>query len=214
MSVTVIPINKGVFLFLEGMNTEMKKSIEKTVLENIELQKSLLLNNEFIESISRVVRLIFQVLESQGKIVICGNGGSASDSQHFAAELIGRFKSERDPLPAMCINSDVATMTAIANDYGYDNVFLRQTEGILMQNDILIGLSTSGESSNVYNAILEAKRKGIKTVAFLGKSGGRIKSIADEYILIPSYNTARIQECHLTCIHIICNLLEEFKHVN
>ena len=197
---------------MEGKNIEMKRSIENAVLENIELQKSLLSNNEFVESISNVVSLIFQVLESRGKVVICGNGGSASDSLLFVAELSGRFKSERDPLPAMCINADVATMTAIANDYGYDSVFSRQAAGILTSNDILIGLSTSGESSNVYNAILEAKRKGIKTVAFLGKSGGRIKNIADEYILIPSYNTARIQECHLMCIHIICNLLEEFKH--
>ena len=139
---------------------------------------------------------------------MCGNGGSASDALHFAGEIVGRFQKERKAWPAVVLNSDVATMTAIANDYSYDDMFARQAEGHVNKGDILIGISTSGNSENVLRAVRVAKSKGAKTVALLGKDGGKIAKEVD-YPLVVRYNTtARVQECHICIIHILCEISE------
>ena len=148
-----------------------------------------------------------------GKVLLCGNGGSASDALHIAGELIGRFQRERQGLPAIALNADVASMTAIANDYGYDRIFERGVEGLLNKGDTLIGISTSGNSENVYLAVKKAKEKGGKTIALLGKDGGKINDIADISIVVPSDCTARIQESHIMIGHIICELVED-SYVN
>ena len=140
----------------------------------------------------------------------CGNGGSASDALHFAGEIIGRFQREREAWPAIVLNADVATMTAIANDYGYEEIFSRQAEGHCKPGDVFIGISTSGNSKNVIKAIRAAKKKGCKTAGLLGKEGGMIKDIVDYSIIIPCNVTARIQECHILLIHIICEIVERY----
>jgi D-sedoheptulose 7-phosphate isomerase len=138
----------------------------------------------------------------------CNNGGSASDALHFAGEIIGRFGKERKAWPAITLNADVASITAIANDYSYDSIFSRQVEGLLNPKDILIGISTSGNSENVFLAIQKAIEIGAKTICLTGKQGGKIAPIVNFPIVVPSDVTARIQECHICLIHILCELIE------
>lgn len=142
-------------------------------------------------------------------MLLCGNGGSASDALHIAGEIVGRFRKERRAWPAVALNADVATMTSIANDYGFDEVYARQVEAHMTEADLLIGFSTSGNSKNVHRAILKAKEIRGATVLFSGSSGGKICGSADFSILVPSETTARIQECHITIGHILCEIVEE-----
>jgi len=137
-----------------------------------------------------------------------GNGGSAADSQHFAAEIVGRFRLERRALPAIALSTDTSILTAIGNDYGFESVFKRQVEALADDRDIVFGISTSGNSPNVLNALQTAKERGCHTIALLGNSGGKMKSICDISMIIPSNETPRIQEAHIKIIHIICGLLE------
>lgn len=148
-------------------------------------------------------------LKSGNKIILCGNGGSAADSQHIAAELMGRFLKDRPPLPAIALTVDTSALTAIGNDYGYDEIFARQLRGISNVGDVLIGISTSGNSANVIKAFEAAKDLGVITVALTGGTGGRMAEIADEVILVPSDKTNHIQECHITIGHLICKIVEE-----
>lgn len=187
----------------------MKELITKRIQESIATKKALLDNNELLTVVEALAYEIVSTLKTGHKIVICGNGGSASDALHFAGEIVGRFQKERTAWPAVVLNSDVASMTAIANDYGYDEVFARQAQGHCNPGDILIGISTSGNSENVLKAVGAAKSKGCKTGALLGKDGGRIKDIADYSVIIPCSVTARVQECHILLIHIICEIVEE-----
>lgn len=187
----------------------MKKSIESLLESSINVKRKLMTDEELICNIQCMVEDIVSCLKAGGKLVLCGNGGSASDALHFAGEIVGRFMLERNPWPAVVLNSDVATMTSIANDYGYDEVFARQAAAMLQDKDILIGISTSGNSENVLRAMNVAKGKGIKTMALLGKDGGRISHVADLSVVVSSDVTARIQECHITIIHIICELVEK-----
>ncbi len=140
--------------------------------------------------------------------MLCGNGGSAADALHFAGEIVGRFQKERNSWPAIALNSDVAVMTSIANDYGYENIFARQVEGCIHPGDVFIGISTSGNSENIYRAVVAAKRNGALTAALLGNDGGKIGREVEQPIVVPSTNTARIQESHITLIHIICEMVE------
>ncbi len=146
-----------------------------------------------------------------GKILICGNGGSASDALHIAAELVGRFKMERRALSCIALNANISSVTAISNDYGYDSVFSRQLEAFATPGDIFIGISTSGNSKNVINAFYRAKELGLKTIGFCGASGGIMKheNLCDILLCAPSQETARIQEMHILAGHIICKLIEE-----
>ncbi|MBR4085144.1 MAG: SIS domain-containing protein [Lachnospiraceae bacterium] len=182
--------------------------IEKRISESIDVKKDILNNPVLLEEVSKTADIIISCIKNGGKIVLCGNGGSASDALHFAGEIVGRFQRERSPWAAIVLNSDVTTMTAIANDYGYDDMFARQAEGLLTDKDVLIGISTSGNSENVYRAVKVAHKKGAKVVAFLGRDGGKIYKEADFHLVVPSMNTARIQECHITLIHIICEIVE------
>ena len=153
--------------------------------------------------------ICIEALKAQKKILLCGNGGSAADAQHIAAELVGRFQKERRSLPAIALTTDTSALTAIGNDYGYEQVFARQVEGLANKGDVLIGISTSGESENVLRAIEEAKKRGCKTIGLLGKDGGRIKDLCDASIVVPCNETPRIQEMHIMIGHILCSLIDE-----
>jgi len=153
-----------------------------------------------------------ETLESGHKILLCGNGGSAADAQHIAAELTGRYKIERKGLPAIALTTDTSALTAIGNDYGYEYVFSRQVEALANEGDMLIGISTSGNSQNVINALEKAKEIGCRTVGFSGKGGGKMSDYCDLNIVIPSDDTARIQEMHIMIGHILCQLIDnEYK---
>lgn len=187
----------------------MEKLIRDRLLESIDIKHKVLNDKNSCRTIQTVCEAIIATYKEGGKVILCGNGGSASDALHMAGELVGRFQIERRPMPALVLNADIATMTAIANDYGYDEVFSRQVEGHMTPKDILIVFSTSGNSENIYRAVIKAKEKGGKSVGMLGRDGGRIKEAADFSIIVPSNSTARIQESHITIGHIICEIVEE-----
>ncbi len=182
--------------------------IRQRINDSIEAKNNLLADNATLEVVSQLADLITDCINKGGKLVICGNGGSASDALHFAGEIVGRFVKERKAWPAVVLNADVATMTAIANDYGYDDVFARQAEGHVKPGDVFIGISTSGNSENVFRAALKAKELGAKTAALLGKDGGKIAKEVDYPIIVHCNTTARVQECHINIIHILCELSE------
>jgi D-sedoheptulose 7-phosphate isomerase len=147
---------------------------------------------------------------SGGKLVVFGNGGSAADAQHFAAELTGHFRAERDPLPAVALTVDTSALTAIANDYGYDQVFGRQAAALCAPVDIVVGISTSGGAASVANGISAARACGARTWALTGGSGGRLLALVDRAIVVPSSETARIQEIHILVIHAVCAVIDEW----
>lgn len=151
---------------------------------------------------------LVQALRRGNKVLLFGNGGSAADAQHIACELAGRFSRDREPLPAIALTTNTSSLTAIANDYGYEAVFARQLRGLVKKGDIVIGISTSGSSANVLLAIEEANRRGAVTVALTGQ-GGKLKELAHYVLPVPSTSTPRIQEAHITIGHIICHLVEE-----
>ncbi len=185
----------------------MRDKIKEILWESIQVKEEIL--REGISSIIAIAELFIDSLKKGGKIILMGNGGSASDSQHIAAELVGRFKKERPALPALALSVNTSTITAIANDYSYDQVFARQIEALAQKNDLVVGISTSGKAKNVAAAIKQAKKMGLKTVALSGGDGGELTKLADVSLLVPSPVTARIQEAHITIGHIICELVEE-----
>lgn len=187
----------------------MNKLICRRIEDSIRLKQSLLEDTCLLETVSGLAGEIAKCLENGGKLVLCGNGGSASDALHFAGEIVGRFQRERDPWPAVVLNADVATMTAIANDYGYDDVFARQARGHIKPGDVFIGISTSGNSENVLRAAKAAEEKGAVTAALLGKDGGKIGKLVNYPVIVRGNVTARVQECHITLIHILCELVED-----
>lgn len=184
----------------------------KTEWVNSEVQvltESLKALSERAGDIVRIAELCVASLKSGGKVMFCGNGGSAADSQHLAAELVGRYKMERTALASVALTVDTSILTAIGNDYGYDDVFRRQVEGIGRAGDVLIGLSTSGNSRNVVLAFEQAASMGITTVAFTGSGGGRMKELADVCLDVPASVTNHIQELHITSGHLVCELVEK-----
>ena len=183
--------------------------IESTIAASIATKQQLLADTARLDALATVASHVSKSLKSGGKVMLCGNGGSAADSQHIAAELIGRFEKERASMAALALTTDTSALTAIGNDYGYDQVFSRQVEGIGQSGDVLIGISTSGNSANVVKAMEAAAHKNIATVALVGdKPGGAMQAIADYVLAAPSTNTARIQECHILMMHILCQLVE------
>ena len=148
-------------------------------------------------------------LSNGGKLLLMGNGGSAADCQHIAAELIGRFKKERKAIPALALTVDSSSLTALGNDYGFDSIFSRQVEALATPNDAVVGISTSGNSKNVILALNVARKIGCKTIGFMGNDGGDMKNCVDIGIIVPSNDTARIQEVHITVGHIICEIIEQ-----
>lgn len=183
--------------------------IKQRIGDSIIVKQQLFENEELINKVSQLANEITKSISNGGKIVVCGNGGSASDALHFAGEIVGRFVKERKAWPAVVLNADVAAMTAISNDYGYDNVFARQAEGHVKPGDVFVGISTSGNSENVYRAQQKAKELGAKTACLVGKDGGKIGNESDYSIIVPCNVTARTQECHILIIHILCELVEE-----
>ena len=179
--------------------------IKNQINESIRLKEYLATKADILMSIAEELVRSFH---SGNKVLLFGNGGSAADAQHIASELAGKFYLDRDPLPAIALTTNTSSLTAIANDYGYDTVFVRQLKGLVKKGDVVIGISTSGNSPNVLLAIEEAKHLGAVTVAFTGK-GGKLKKLADYALSIPSEDTPRIQEAHITAGHIICYLVEE-----
>ena len=165
--------------------------------------------SSLVDSIQEAANLAITTLQNGGKILICGNGGSTADSQHIAAELTGRYKRERKGLSAIALTTDTSALTAIGNDYGYDFVFSRQFEALAKKGDLLWGISTSGNSTNVLNAMRCAKEMECKILGFSGKDGGEMKKWCDLLLLSPSDDTPRIQEMHLLMAHIICDLIEK-----
>ena len=162
----------------------------------------------YTKKIQECVDVIVDCLKNGNKILLAGNGGSATQASHIAAEFTGRYKLERKGLPAIALTTDLAVVTSIANDYGFDAVFEREIEALGNNGDILIALTTSGNSPNIIRAVEKAKKIKIKVIGLLGKDGGKIKNASDIEIIIPSDNTPRIQEAHLTILHIICELVE------
>lgn len=164
---------------------------------------------ELTPRIAEMVELMVDTFQRGGKVLVMGNGGSAADAQHFVAEIVGRFKMERRGLPALALSTDTSILTAIGNDYGFDRVFSRQVEALAATGDLVIGISTSGNSPNVLLALQLARETGCRTVGLLGKDGGSIKDVCDLALIVPTVDTPRVQEAHITIIHIVCDLLEK-----
>ncbi len=162
-----------------------------------------------IEPVAECARMLIDALKDGRKILTMGNGGSAADAQHFAAEMVGRFLMERKALPAVALTTDTSILTAVGNDYGFDHVFSRQVEALANPGDVLIGISTSGNSRNVKLALEVGRKIGAKTIGLLGRDGGEIAQLVDLNLTVPSSETPRIQEAHLVIIHILCDLVEK-----
>lgn len=185
---------------------ELQSSIKETILES---SKIILNSNEQIKEIEKAIVKITKCLKNGKKIIIFGNGGSAADAQHIVAEFIGRFKLERETLPAIALTSNSSIVTALANDYSYDTIFSRQCEGLVQKGDTVIGISTSGKSLNVKKGLMVSRKKGAITIGLLGNKGGTIGKICDISIVVKSSSTPRIQEAHRTIYHIICEEVEK-----
>lgn len=184
------------------------KRISEAIKQSIEVKQKILNSNELLGAIKDVAETCSQSLCDGHKIMFCGNGGSAADAQHLAAELSGRFYIDRKPLAAEALTVNTSFLTAVSNDYSFEEVFARLVEGSGHAGDVLVGLSTSGNSENVIRAFQAAHRKGIITVGLTGESGGRLADISDFIIRVPSSDTPRIQESHILIGHIICELVE------
>jgi D-sedoheptulose 7-phosphate isomerase len=185
------------------------EKIKNIIQASIEVKQQVLQNEELLSAVEKIVDVITDSLKANGRIYFCGNGGSAADAQHLAAEFSGRFYTDRKALPAEALHCNTSYLTAVANDYSYDVIYARLIDGIGSKGDVLIGLSTSGNSANIVKAFETARQKGIATVGFTGISGGTMKSLSDHLINIPSTDTPRIQESHIMIGHIICQLVEE-----
>lgn len=182
--------------------------VQRTFSESICLKEKVRSDEELLCSIAKVAEVLSNAIAVGGKILICGNGGSASDALHFCGEIVGRFQRERKAAPAIPLNADIATMTAVSNDYGFEFIFERGVQAYMKPEDVFIGISTSGNSENVLRAAKLAGEIGGTTVGLLGMTGGRIKDEVDYPIIIPCKNTARVQEVHSCIIHIVCDLVE------
>ncbi len=182
--------------------------IEKRILESIAVKQRLLDSKDLIQAIDEAAQAMIQTFNQSGKILLCGNGGSAGDAQHIAAELSGRFYYDRLPLYAEALHVNTSYLTAVANDYGYEFVYSRMVEAAGKKGDLLVGISTSGGSKNVANAMASAREKGMLTIALTGEKHGIMHELADISIMVPSFDTPRIQECHILIGHIWCEMIE------
>jgi D-sedoheptulose 7-phosphate isomerase len=187
----------------------MSNKIRALVKASIDVKEQILHNDQLISTVEKIASSITQALRNGNRVYFCGNGGSAADAQHLAAEFSGRFYTDRDALPAEALHCNTSYLTAVANDYSYDVVYARLIKGIGIKGDFLVGLSTSGNSANIVKAFETAREKGIVTVGFTGESGGKMKELSDYLINVPSIDTPRIQESHILLGHIICQLVEE-----
>ena len=180
--------------------------LTRSLKDHLEATQRLLESN--LDQIMAAGELIRQTLHSGNKILICGNGGSAADAQHIAAELVGRYEAERRPWPAIALTTDTSALTALSNDYGYEEVFARQVQALARENDLLIALSTSGRSANVIRAAEKARELGCKTIALTGADGGPLSSVCDLVLSVPTLRTSRVQELHITIGHLWCEMVD------
>ena len=183
-------------------------TIIRSIEQSINTKQAILRNAELIERIEAVADVMVQALKDGKRILWCGNGGSASDAQHLAAELSGRFYYDRPPLNSEAMHCNTSYLTAVANDYGYDLIYSRMIDGACKPGDVLVGISTSGNSTNICNAFRKAKELGVITIAMTGETGGKMKEMADYLLNVPSTDTPRIQESHIMIGHIICEIVE------
>ncbi len=185
----------------------MRESIARNIQQSIEVKQQVL--QDFVPAIEQAAQKVADCLKTGNKIIFFGNGGSASDSQHLAAEFVGRYEKERRALPAISFTTDTSILTAVGNDYGYEKVFERQVEALGRKGDVLFAITTSGNSKNVLLAVKKAKELGLYVIGFTGGTGGELKNMADLPIVIPTKKTSRIQECHIMIGHIICECVDE-----
>jgi D-sedoheptulose 7-phosphate isomerase len=190
---------------LNGFKTRVASSIEASIA----VKQRLLGTDEILSAVASVTEVLVDAFEQGNKVFLFGNGGSAADAQHIAAEFVGRFAFDRDPLPALALSVNTSCLTAIGNDYGFDQVFARQIEALARPGDVAIGISTSGNSSNVLGALSTSRKMGLHTIALTGCTGGKLKNVVDYCISVPSTDTPRIQECHILIGHILSELVEQ-----
>ena len=184
------------------------KKIKEIITASVETKQKLLADEALLKTICDTIDLIVSAFKNGKSVYFCGNGGSAADAQHLAAEFSGRFYKNRNALPAEALHCNTSYLTAVANDYSFDDIYSRLIDGIGKTGDVLVGLSTSGNSNNIIKAFETAKKKGMITIGFTGESGGKLKSLSDHLINVPSTDTPRIQESHIMVGHIICQLVE------
>lgn len=187
----------------------MKNYIIKQIEASRDVKNALLANETLLDTLQTVAQTCVARYKNGKKTLLAGNGGSAADAQHIAAELVGRYGFDRPSIPSLALTTDTSNLTAIGNDYGYDAVFSRQLEGMGQEGDVFIGISTSGNSKNVINAFTSAKKMGITTVALVGRDGGAMAKMADFALIVPSHDTPRIQESHILIGHILCDIIEK-----
>jgi D-sedoheptulose 7-phosphate isomerase len=185
--------------------SEFSSNLDRTINDSVRTLESL---KNLEREVTRAADVIEQCLRAGNKLLVCGNGGSATDASHFATELVVRFVKNRPAFPAICLTSDSGILTAAGNDYGFDEIFARQVAAFGVPGDVLICLTTSGKSKNVLRALQEAKARGLKTIAFLGRDGGSTVGIADLDLLVKSDSTARVQEAHHLLLHVLCEIIE------
>ena len=207
LAVLIFPISKIECTFAAYL-VNMKEQIKAFIAESVDVKQQLLENEGLIERLQEVSQLFIDCFNADGKVLFCGNGGSAADAQHLSAELSGRYKIDRRPLFSEALHVNTSYMTAVANDYSYDEVYARMVEAAGRKGDILVAISTSGNSGNVIKAVEKAKAIGMTVVGMTGESGGKMKTLCDVLLNAPSSNTPRIQECHILMGHIICELCE------
>lgn len=183
-------------------------TVTRSIASSIATKQQILDTPELLDTIRRVADVMVEALRNGRRILWCGNGGSAADAQHLAAELSGRFYYDRPPLNSEALHCNTSYLTAVANDYGYDLIYSRMINGSCQKGDVLVGLSTSGNSKNIVNAFKKAKELGVITVALTGETGGEMKALVDYLLNVPSSDTPRIQECHIMLGHIICEMVE------
>ncbi len=187
----------------------MQQQITDILKQSIAVKQNIIQSPALIAEIELVVEKLVTAFSNGNKVLFCGNGGSAADAQHLSAEFSGRFYTDRDPLPSEALHCNTSYITAVGNDYGFELIYSRIVKGIGRPGDVLIGLSTSGNSANITNALQVAKEIGMITVGFTGETGGKMKGLCDHLLNVPSNDTPRIQESHITIGHIMCQLVEE-----
>ena len=187
----------------------MQPKIKSIISESIAVKNKVFADDKLIQTTKTIVEVLVKAFKNGNRVYLCGNGGSAADAQHLAAEFSGRFYTDREALPAEALHCNTSYLTAVANDYSYDVIYARLIKGIAHKGDVLIGLSTSGNSGNILKAFEAAREKGVITVGFTGETGGKMKTLCDYLLDVPSTDTPRIQESHILLGHIICQLVEE-----
>jgi D-sedoheptulose 7-phosphate isomerase len=192
---------------MSSVHTHLSQRIATEIETSIQVKRRVI--TEQTSVLDEIAQLLIETLRGGKKVLIFGNGGSAADSQHIAAELVSRFRRERGALPAIALTTDTSILTSIANDYSFENVFSRQIEALGQKGDVALGISTSGNSPNVLRGITTAKEKRLMTIGFTGEDGGKLKDCVDLCFRVPSQSTARIQEAHITVAHALCEIIEQ-----